>query len=107
MNYRKRGRVRLIATVLKTVVSKGTVSSNLTASAIKIVVYISTDLCYNNSMINKHDRSSAGLEQQPSKLWVGGSIPSGRTKNLKNTASLRVIRKDDIMAIRKGTFSGL
>ena len=29
----KRGRVRLIATVLKTVVSKGTVSSNLTASA--------------------------------------------------------------------------
>ena len=30
---RKRGRVRLIATVLKTVVSKGTVSSNLTASA--------------------------------------------------------------------------
>ena len=30
---RKRGRARFIATVLKTVVSKGTVSSNLTASA--------------------------------------------------------------------------
>ena len=30
---RKCGRVRFIATVLKTVVSKGTVSSNLTASA--------------------------------------------------------------------------
>ena len=23
-------------------------------------------------------RSSAGLEQQPSKLWVGGSSPSGQ-----------------------------
>ena len=32
-NQWKRGRVRFIATVLKTVVSKGTVSSNLTASA--------------------------------------------------------------------------
>ena len=31
--FRKRGRVRLIATVLKTVGSKGSVSSNLTASA--------------------------------------------------------------------------
>ena len=26
-------------------------------------------------------RSSAGLEQQPSKLWVGGSSPSGQANN--------------------------
>ena len=26
----------------------------------------------------KSARSSAGLEQQPSKLWVGGSSPSGQ-----------------------------
>ena len=29
----------------------------------------------------KSARSSAGLEQQPSKLWVGGSSPSGQANN--------------------------
>lgn len=45
-----------------------------------------SNVCYNNTIINKHDRSSAGLEQRISNPWVGGSNPSGRTNLImKNT----------------------
>ena len=40
-------------------------------------------------------RSSVGLEQQPSKLWVLGSNPNGITKSLSNNAKNRILSKKE------------